>query len=463
MVVVSEIAESRRSSDAETQSTQEQGSVFAETRYERGRWDATLGLRADLLAGHGGAVALPANPVFPDVLPAVTIPAAPSVVHWRDLLPRASLRYRLHDRLTVGAGYARLAGPLSSGVVTFDAPGRDGASAAYFWRDRNGNHIVERGEVEEPALDVSGLDPDRPGEPVRLHRIDPELRAPLTDELRLEARLERRTFTGDLIGYYRHHHRRLWNPLQGLTGADYAIRGAVRGELFGTPYSTGYYAPVSVSRLAPENGRELQNRGGYFQDTWGVELAVAATLGRARLRLWGALSDWREWFPDRDRATQDPTSTDDEPQQDGQHVAARASGLGRGDIFVNALWSGGAALALRLPARFDVHALAQARHGFPIPYFQEASTGDPTAGIKRVLVAERLDRYRLPTVFTLDLRAQRPLPIRRGTLLATIDVFNAPNRATTLQVSRDVELPAFSRAREVLRPRLVRVGLEYTF
>jgi hypothetical protein len=63
----------------------------------------------------------------------------------------------------------------------------------------------------------------------------------------------------------------------------------------------------------------------------------------------------------------------------------------------------------------------------------------------------------------LDLRLSRAVPLGRGEARVAIDVFNALNRSTTLQVARDVELPAFSRPREIARPRLVRLGLEYGF
>src|SRR5262249_2127135 len=127
-----------------------------------------------------------------------------------------------------------------------------------------------------------------------------------------------------------------------------------------------------------------------------------------------------------------------------------------------AVWTAGAAVRLPLPHGLAADALARAREGFPIPYFQVASIGDAT-GAKDVLVSPALDTYRLPTLFELDLRLSRELALRGGRLTAGVDAFNALNRGTTLQVSRDVELPAFSRAREVLRPRELRLALEYAF
>ncbi len=63
----------------------------------------------------------------------------------------------------------------------------------------------------------------------------------------------------------------------------------------------------------------------------------------------------------------------------------------------------------------------------------------------------------------MDLRVLRDFPVPGGRLTASLDAFNATGAATTLQVARDVELPAFGRARELVRPRIFRFGLEYRF
>jgi hypothetical protein len=117
----------------------------------------------------------------------------------------------------------------------------------------------------------------------------------------------------------------------------------------------------------------------------------------------------------------------------------------------------------RLPWRLRAAAHLHAREGFPIPYFEVASTGDPTSPAKNVLISEHLDRYRLPAVVMLDLRLSREVPLGRGAARVLLDVFNVLDRATTLQTARDVELPAFGRPREIVRPRLVRLGLEWRF
>jgi hypothetical protein len=296
------------------------------------------------------------------------------------------------------------------------------------------------------------------------HLVDPELRAPRTRQVLASLEHARGpALRAALHASWSRATRVLWRPLRNLTLADYVIRGAVTGRLFGDDYSVGYYAPATESRIVPGHGRVLANRQGYRQDAVTVELTASGRVRAVAWSAWGAYMDWREFFPDAARSLQDPTPLDTEPLQDAGMVAARPGGLGRADVFVNARWMAGGTIDSALPWRLRAVAHLHARDGFPIPYLQVASTGDPTAGAKNVLISPHFDRYRLPALLMLDLRLAREVRLGRGRAILSADVFNALNRSTTLQVARDVELPAFGRPREIVRPRLLRLGLEYRF
>jgi hypothetical protein len=185
--------------------------------------------------------------------------------------------------------------------------------------------------------------------------------------------------------------------------------------------------------------------------------------GRVDWRAWGAFMDWWERFPDRDLAVQDPTPLEAAPLQEYGRVVVRPGGLGRDDVFVNARWMAGGSVLGRLPWSFEAAAVVTARDGFPIPYFQVGSTGDPTAGSKNVLVAPTLDTYRLPGLVLVDARLARGFALGPGRLTVALDVFNLANASTRLQVARDVELAGFDRTREIVRPRILRVGASWRF
>jgi hypothetical protein len=370
--------------------------------------------------------------------------------------------------LRVGIAYAAYVARLGPGEVTFDNPvGREVSSLLYYWVDRNADAIVQRGELDtlRGLLGSNGLDPQDPGSTRSPHAVDPDLRAPRTQEASaFVSHAFGRALALSASGSYRRVHHVLWRPLRGLSRADYTARGAVTGTLRGRPFNVVYFGPVSTAEVVPGNGRILENRPGYRQEAVSAELQARGRLGDAvEWSAWGAFADVWERFLDREAALQDPTALDSGPLQDYGRLAARPGGLGRGDVFANARWSAGAVVQARLPGRLQTAVRFHARDGFPIPYYQVGASGDPTAGQKNVLIAPTLDAYRLPPVVLLDARLTRSFPLKRGALSVELDVFNVLNRNTVLQVERDFELPSFDRPREIVRPRLARLGLEWRF
>lgn len=453
----------------EARSVHDHAELYVQDSARRGRLGVAMGLRLDRLAGHNEPSRVEASALFPSLLPAVSYDGAGTGVEWLDVLPRAGLSWDAGgDGRWIGrVGYAAYGAPLGAGEVTFDNPiGREPASVTFYWLDRNGDHAVQPGELDvlRGQLGASGLDPGAPGSAVSPHTIAPDLRSPRTH--RTMASIEHVAGPGLRAAFHVSWSRTvdvLWRPLRNLTSADYTVRGAVTGDLFGQPYGVAYYAPATQSRIVPGNGRQLDNRPGYRQDAVTLELTAGGRAGRVTWSAWGAYMDWREFFTDPERSIQDPTPLDTEPLQDAGMLSARPGGLGRGDVFVNARWMAGGTLEAALPWRLRAVAHLYARDGFPIPYFQTASTGDPTAGAKNVLISPHFDTYRLPPPVLLDVRLAREIPLGRQRVTVIADVFNALNAATALQVARDIELPTFDRPREIVRPRLVRLGLEYRF
>jgi hypothetical protein len=455
--------------DQAARSVHDHFEAYVEDQARRGRWGFSLGVRLDRQAGHNLASSVEPNPAVPELLPAVSFPGTPSRFTWLDLLPRVALSFDLDraGRTVARASYAAYGAELGSGDVTFDNPvGREAASLTYYWLDRNGDHAVQADELDRlrGRLGSAGLDPRQPASIVSPHAIDPDYRAPRAQEVAGSLETEMWGVRAVVRSSIRRHTAPRYTPLRNLTLADYVIRGAVQGTLFGEDYSVGFFAPASESRIVPGNGRLLTNREGYRQDSGTVEAVFSGRAGaRIRWSAWAAYADWRESFDDLELSVQDPTSLEGEPLQDSGRVVVRASGLGRGDLFVHARWNAGATLEARLPLQFASAFVLNARDGFPIPYFQVGNSGDPTGGAKNVLVSPNVDTYRLPAVVLLDARLARGFSVGRGTLTASADAFNLLNQGTALQVSRDVELPVFGRPRELMRPRIVRLGLEYSF
>jgi hypothetical protein len=456
--------------DLAARSVHDQWEAFLEDTVRTGRFVIGLGARFDRLSGRNLPSSVGANPVFPELLPALSYAGGSTELRWNDLLPRASVSWDAtgDGRAVVEAAYAAYGAPLGPGEVTFDNPiGREAASLTYYWIDLNGDQTVQADELDtvRGRVGASGLDPESPAATTSPHAIAPDVRAPRTDELTLGvAGRWSQHLDARLTVALRRTRDTLWRPLRNLTLADYQATGAVTGTLFDREYSVVYFAPATTSAIVPGNGRLLANREGYRQEAAVFEAVLAGRAGeRLRWQAFGSVFDWWERFEDRSLAIQDPTPTDAEALVDQGRIAVRPGGLGRGDVFVQARWTAGASLVARLPARVEAGLLVHARDGFPIPYVEVGSTGDATGGAKSVLIAERVDEFRLPAVVLADLRLSRRFPLSHGSLGVSLDAFNLLNSGTTLQVARDIELPFFDRPREALRPRILALGVDYAF
>ncbi len=421
-----------------------------------GRFTLDLGARLDRQVGRALPSQVAANALRPDLLPAAAFGGG-APLRWLDLLPRASLAWDAdgEGRLVTRLGYAAYGAFLTPGDAGFANPLAQVGSRTWFWRDDDGDRVVDGGELD--------LSRPRQGATLSSNVIDPGLAPPRTHELRLSVDLHPSPrWEAGVRATWRRLTHPLWRPLQGLTGADYAATTGVSGQLFGAPYEVAAYAPIPA--VDPTTGRLLTNRDGYAGAYVGLDLALSKRVGEEGLVSgFVTVQDWSERFADRGAAIQDPTPRDTDPLRDGGAAFAQPGGLERGDVFVNGRWSAGLEAHAVLPGDVEATTTLSLRDGFPVPYFQVALTSDPTGGAKNVLVSGRLDRFRMPTLAVLDVRLSRRFRAGRGTLTPALEIGNLLNRATTLQVARDVDLPRVGAPREILRPRSVVLAASWSF
>jgi hypothetical protein len=100
------------------------------------------------------------------------------------------------------------------------------------------------------------------------------------------------------------------------------------------------------------------------------------------------------------------------------------------------------------------------------PFFQSnVPTGDPL-GPKTVLLVNNVDDFRLPSVTTLDTRAEKKFTFAGATVALDFDVFNLLNAGTVLGRQYDVRLTGptgFGNTLEIMNPRIARLGVRFTF
>ena len=250
----------------------------------------------------------------------------------------------------------------------------------------------------------------------------------------------------------------------GVTGADYVQEGSAEGTA--SPlgaYSQAHFAPRPESLPAATAG-EYRNRPDYTSAISDLEGSAkrCRTGGWARSvsrpTLTASTSTIR-----RQRSRPTPSTT--WPNIDGGAYVTQTNGSGKSEIYLllprYQFTAGG---AYQLPYRINVAGSVMAREGFGQPFFATVESIDPSLPEKRVLLVDP-DDNRLPGVFTLDLRAEKPWVPHRHLTLAPRTVHRDELR-TTLGPPTTYDATATRRHRvlprsSLMNPRLIRLGRRF--
>ncbi len=426
-----------------------------------GNWTFNVGVRYDEQYGNNTASTVGGNPLFPNLVPGKVFDGGPTEFKWKTWQPRAGVNYALgKDRKTLlRASYARYADQLGGSIVSWDNPvGGSGSSGSrYVWTDANHDHNVDPGELGAFIQDLGGfnhLDPNALGS---AHSIDPNLKAPLTDEFQLSVDREISTdFSASITGTYRHRHDIVWSPYIGVTAANYTDVFAtglpgydVNGNVVGV---TG---PVYTGTLPSSftGGEFVTNRPDYSQDYYGVQLQLTKRLTN-RWMMHGsfAYNDWKQNIDNKSTACVDPTNQrlfQDPAIGPGfptPNVGPSCSegqlynqSLGSGNftnVWINSHWSFNVSGLYQFPLDFALAANFYGRQGYVNPLFVQVDSGNGE-GTRGVLLGNPTD-HRLNDVYELDLRLEKTVPLfSKADLTIAAELFNALNSNTILQRESD--------------------------
>jgi hypothetical protein len=187
-------------------------------------------------------------------------------------------------------------------------------------------------------------------------------------------------------------------------------------------------------------------------------------------RLGFSTNNHTEHFDDPSVAIEDPTprvtSTAVWAHQDGGQVVTVTAGSGKSNIYMiqpryqfiaNGMWQG--------PWGLNFGANLLTRQGFGQMFNRsQVATGDPLTPQKTILVIpEDVAAHRLSTVTSFDVRVEKAFTIGRSNLIFDLDVFNLTNANTVLGREYDLRLTSFNRVREIMNPRILRLGLRMNF
>ncbi|HTY42448.1 MAG TPA: TonB-dependent receptor [Thermoanaerobaculia bacterium] len=397
-----------------------------------------LGARFDYQQSRNLPSSVPANPAFPELLPAVRYGGDSGYpITWRSVEPRIGVTWAVGaDRRTLlRASYARFADELGTDVAFVNAfPGI--AQLYYNWNDANGNGRVEPSEINLGQLvSWSYVDPNNPGSATPVNALAAGLKAPTTDEFIVG--IDRQIspdLSASLAYTYRRRQGTLFSPLIGTTRASYAYEGNASGTVrdpatgFVLEFSEPYY---ELTTKPVPDGSVLQNRpdttqtyGGFqlqvlksFSDNWMLRVAFAYNDSRQQVGA-GGIIDPNNVIPGVNTSG---------PLVDGGIECQQ----GLQDC-LNAKWQFNVSGVVRLPLGIQAGVNFFGRQGFPIIYFVQAETHD-TAGSAPLLQIGSPTDYRTPNVYQLDLQLTRDFLFgSRVTVTPSIACFNLIGSRTVL-------------------------------
>jgi hypothetical protein len=449
-----------------------------------GNLTVNAGVRFDYQQGKNLPSDVAANPVFPELLPAVQYGGdAGYPITWRLLQPRVGATYALDDHLTLlRASYSRFVDSLDSNTIFALNPFPEIATLQYFWTDANGN-----GRVEKEEIDLSsgpddlpgpfywfGVDKDNPGSSVQVNRLAKGFKPPSTDELILG--VERQIapdLSGSLAYTYRIIHNLAFSPLIGTTRESYQYFGNATGTVTADPsdpsrggltldFDVPYYGLISCPD--PCAGTELQNRPDAHETYNGVEVQLIKSYSHgwmARVSL--AYNDWQQHIGAG--AIVNPNNVSPGVNSSGLAVAGA----------INAHWQFNVSGSVELPLGVSAGLNFYGRQGFPIPYFVDVQTNDSGFNVYGLQVG-KLEDHRLSNVYQLDLQLARAFQFGASvTVIPQFACFNVLDSHTVLdrngRMGRYDTLltptfdpdPYFNGMFEEMRPRVFRGGLRVTF
>jgi len=446
--------------------------VYAGDTIQAGRLTVSVGGRFDFQQGRNFASTVPANPVFPDLLPAVAYPGdAGYSMTWRTFQPRVSAAYSLSEgRTLLRASYSRFADQMDSTTVFATNHFPDITGLNYRWTDANGDGRVQSGEVdtsEHGNLGAFGVDPKDPGSIVPVDQISPDLRPPTTDEFIVG--IERQFspgLSGSLAYTHRTRRRLTFSPLVGTTRESWQYFGQATGTATDGSFALSFDEPFYglIDCPDPCSGVVLENRPDASETYDGVELQVMKSFSSG----WMA----RVSFAWNDARQQIGPGAISDPNNETPGTNASGPTLNGGQI--NARWQFNVSAAFPLPWGIAGGVNLFGREGFPAVYSVFVATGpEDSVYHESLLQIGPATRFRTPNVFTADLQLSRTLRLGGVDITPTFDCFNLFNSRTILGRGGIVgsydssagfeQLDGFNTPYDILAPRVYRGGVRISF
>ena len=446
-----------------------------------GNLTINAGARYDWQSAKNFASSVPANPIVPDLLPAVSFAGDDKALEWNGFSPRVGLTYAFgkDKRALVRGSYNHYINQIGSSDAGAANPFYRVQYLYYYWDDTNGDRTVQRNEIDFDSglYSFDNIDPDNPGAGFSPGRLDYGMKPPKTDELIGGVQYE--LFPGFAVGAnytYRHSTDFVWNQPEKTRGAgdfytsaDYVLFRTDTGTLpNGKTYSVPEYR--LRSGIPGPVFYVYTNRPDYSQTYQDLELsAIKRMSNNWMLRGNVTFADWTQDVGEG--AVIDPTGVLSDPLNsydgcstcDGDPVA---SGGGIGSTYINSKWAYSLTGIYQFPWKISFGAALNGRQGYLLPYYIRVRSSKE--GSRNILVSDFEER--LPDVINLDLRLAKDFTVWNNVgLNVSIDAFNVTNthtvldRVAQLDVGANATDPAYNHISQLQSPRVIRFGARFKF
>ncbi len=268
------------------------GAYFGDT-ITAGDLTLNLGVRYDRFYGTNSPSTSPANPAFPNILPALAYPGGTTDFHATTWSPRIGLTYALGAQKTtlLRASYSQFADQGGTSLVAANNPLGAVARAQYQWNGHfsGGNgHITAADICLTCPVNPIGYDPNDPGAAFSPNQIDPNLKAPKTMEITggVEHQISPE-FVAGLTYTYRKRTNfvencplALDNSAACISASDYRVfnTGETGYDHNGNPVQTGAFFYVPNIPASYSYGTFETNQPGYSTSYNGVTLQATKRL-----------------------------------------------------------------------------------------------------------------------------------------------------------------------------------------
>lgn len=470
-------------------------SFWLQDTISKDRWTVNVGLRYDRQEVENLASTSPANPDVANLLPEISFNGNDAGgFEWETVVPRLGVTYALGDeRNTLLRGsFSRYSEQLGQGLGSRVNPVGGYAYVSYYFTDADGDLVLDDNErASFYGAYYSNFDPENPTALSTVNQTDPNLDPYMTDELTFGVE---HGFSTDLVVGATVTYRQITDlpesrllvqdetgAIRPATAADWefiqpdpanGVEGTVVGDngddLF-LPDGRQVTAPFYALRDNVSNtGGRFYTNGDREQEYLGLTFSATKRLSN-RWRLAGhfTLNDWDWDVGPEFLFFDDPTNTTVDNNElayaDGNEVVTeRSAGSGdKGDVFAGSTWSFNVNALYQVapdqPWGFNLSADLNGREGFASPPY--APVGGPS---RRVQLTD-IDEFRNDDLIYFNMRVDKDFKVGNTAFTLSIDGFNLTNENSVLQIQRNLAAGSANQVREVLSPRVFRVGVKFNF